>query len=66
MGGAYVHLPMCAMGSPAHKPLTHFSTGPIAWRLAYLGTLPYAYPDGHPLRLRGRDASGRARTRSSQ
>eukprot|EP00966_Prymnesium_polylepis_P283644 6553115-Prymnesium_polylepis.1 len=54
------------MGSPAHKPLTLFSTGPIAGRLAYLGTRPCAYPDGHPLRLRGHDASGRARTRSSQ
>eukprot|EP00966_Prymnesium_polylepis_P214919 4977393-Prymnesium_polylepis.1 len=32
MGGAYVHLNMCALGSLAHKPLTLFSTGPMAWR----------------------------------
>eukprot|EP00966_Prymnesium_polylepis_P149286 3448917-Prymnesium_polylepis.1 len=38
----------------------------MAWRLASLGSLPCAYPNGHPVRLRGCDASGRARTRSSQ
>eukprot|EP00966_Prymnesium_polylepis_P214918 4977392-Prymnesium_polylepis.1 len=66
MGGAYVHLNMCALGTLAHKPLTLFSTGPMVWRLVSLGSLPCAYPSGHPVRLRGRNASGRARTRSSQ